>query len=537
MADRPGSEPRVVHSLRLGNDPELEIIFYRTSRVMDAKDRELQPVTPSQKVVRHGPLSLVESDSGFSLPVRQSDGIAIKIEPDGYPFKLAVSIDDVNVANPYGRSGDQGYYVSSLQNWIDGIYIGNDRVRQFVALPPGTGHSVSSQLLGYLSTGIIHITAYAPGFITMDDNGALCYVQEDDDHDCRRLYFSVAVSNARRERCMIYGLTEDDPVWYLKSLVQERFAIPGLGFQLFYLCNSLSDNKYLRDYGLGPNAIISLTTRTMDLNARELLKTETEIAEMQRKIGDQKRKLAEMRRALEAARTIREKNAQLKKEYERLQKILLEFRRAIDNLTPETVGLEAAAEAVSDWESQYSLRSRSERTRARDKVYVEGVWEKSSESRLDIEGTLPSRETLEIAPGGRIAQRVELDPDFGAWLGLPLKTWEVKVVDYDYDTVVQMMPTSPPLPGDGKQISPTSYPPLDYNDDTSKIQSVAEHQDQVPSEIPPYGSFVVKPTTLPTIPPPPQPTTSTEKDPQGGLSRGPGDPPQKDKASCCCTCM
>jgi hypothetical protein len=47
----------------------------------------------------------------------------------------------------------QDYVVTPQQLWLDGVSVEPGKVRQFVAMPTGTGHSVESQMTGEEKTG------------------------------------------------------------------------------------------------------------------------------------------------------------------------------------------------------------------------------------------------------------------------------------------------------------------------------------------------------------------------------------------------
>lgn len=63
-----------------------------------------------------------------------------------------------------GASSLQDYIVVPGQKWLDGIADSNGTIRQFVAMPFGSGHSVESQITGKDAAGGIQfeITPYEP---------------------------------------------------------------------------------------------------------------------------------------------------------------------------------------------------------------------------------------------------------------------------------------------------------------------------------------------------------------------------------------
>ena len=56
----------------------------------------------------------------------------------------------------------QNYVVCPDQPWLDGINAGAGFIRQFLAMPLGSGYSVEAQMMGSEKCGGIQITAYDP---------------------------------------------------------------------------------------------------------------------------------------------------------------------------------------------------------------------------------------------------------------------------------------------------------------------------------------------------------------------------------------
>jgi len=54
----------------------------------------------------------------------------------------------------------QNYVVVPDQPWLDGFAVGKGRIRQFVAMPLGSGHSVEEQLTGAAENGGIQLQVY-----------------------------------------------------------------------------------------------------------------------------------------------------------------------------------------------------------------------------------------------------------------------------------------------------------------------------------------------------------------------------------------
>ena len=104
--------------------------------------------------------------------------ISLKAE---VPFALNIFVGGVNAVSgePIGnneaimmrrlslmdnKKSIQDYVVTPKQLWLDGIATGNGRVRQFVAMPLGSGYSVEAQVTGQDLVGGLqfHVTPSTP---------------------------------------------------------------------------------------------------------------------------------------------------------------------------------------------------------------------------------------------------------------------------------------------------------------------------------------------------------------------------------------
>lgn len=83
------------------------------------------------------------------------------------PNAVQVGVGEINVVSgsPWTeRLADtaQNYLVTPDQPWLDGINTGAGVIRQFVALPLGSGHTVEGQLTGAERVGGIQIRVFEP---------------------------------------------------------------------------------------------------------------------------------------------------------------------------------------------------------------------------------------------------------------------------------------------------------------------------------------------------------------------------------------
>lgn len=158
------------------SEAELSIDFQRTLRIPD--DDKSYPLPPGLGCfpLKHiddykVPPSWTER-GGVMLPMYQSEALWINfntpyIEERGtsYPFAIKIAAGKINAVtgdqweNKLNRN-PQDYLVSTRQPWLDGYSVEKGLVRQFVAMPLGTGYSAEEQLTGKAEHGGLQIIVY-----------------------------------------------------------------------------------------------------------------------------------------------------------------------------------------------------------------------------------------------------------------------------------------------------------------------------------------------------------------------------------------
>jgi hypothetical protein len=146
------------------------IEFQRTLRIPD--DGETYGLPPG---LGSFPLRHVEDYSakvpadwnkrgGVMLPMYQSEAMWIYFR-GGYPCAIKVATGKINAVN--GKGWEQGlsrhpqnYVVSSEQPWLDGYCVKKGMIRQFVAMPLGSGYTAEEQLTGAAEFGGIQIEVF-----------------------------------------------------------------------------------------------------------------------------------------------------------------------------------------------------------------------------------------------------------------------------------------------------------------------------------------------------------------------------------------
>ena len=156
---------------------KLTIDFQRTLRIPD--DDQDHPLPPGlgRFPLEHLDDHLVRAPKawwprgGVVLPMYQSEALWLSFDTrhvrdrGEYPFAIKVAAGKVNAVtgdswSPALNRHPQDYLVSPTQPWIDGYCVEQGIVRQFVAMPLGSGYSAEEQITGEAEFGGIQIIAY-----------------------------------------------------------------------------------------------------------------------------------------------------------------------------------------------------------------------------------------------------------------------------------------------------------------------------------------------------------------------------------------
>jgi MshEN domain len=157
--------------------PGCQVSFIRTLRIPDdGKPYRLPPgfgPFPLRRVRDYAdkvPKKWLETDGVF-LPIYQREAMWLSFEGSswyGHAIKLAAG--GVNaLSGEVGREGlqsggedGQDYLVCPDQRWLDGFNSGEGAIRQFVAMPLGSGHTVEAQVTEEEQVGGLQLTVYPP---------------------------------------------------------------------------------------------------------------------------------------------------------------------------------------------------------------------------------------------------------------------------------------------------------------------------------------------------------------------------------------
>lgn len=159
-------------------EAQLSIDFQRTLRIPDdGKDYPLPPGLgrfPMKHVDDYAKAtpSLWIEHGGVMLPMYQSEALWLNFNSDyitghdtTYPFAVKVAAGKINAVtgddwSDWLQRKPQDYMVSTKQPWLDGYCVEKGFIRQFVAMPLGTGYSAEEQITGEAEHGGVQVVVY-----------------------------------------------------------------------------------------------------------------------------------------------------------------------------------------------------------------------------------------------------------------------------------------------------------------------------------------------------------------------------------------
>ncbi len=151
-------------------DAETTIEFQRTLRIPDDDSDYPLPAGLGPFPLRHVDDFATDVPDGWlkhggvMLPMYQSEAMWISFSGE-YPFAIKVATGKINAVSGEtwldGLNRDpQDYIVASEQPWLDGYCVEKGVIRQFVAMPLGSGYSAEEQITGEAEYGGLQIVAY-----------------------------------------------------------------------------------------------------------------------------------------------------------------------------------------------------------------------------------------------------------------------------------------------------------------------------------------------------------------------------------------
>ena len=152
-------------------DAVLHINFQRTLRIPDDDRTHFLPPGlgrfPLRRVDDFANVpDTWKTRGGAMMPMYQSEALWIRFySPSDYPFAMKVTTGKINAITgepwdePLHRK-PQDYVVIPEQPWLDGYCVEQGVIRQFVAMPLGSGASVEEQITGAAEHGGLQFIMY-----------------------------------------------------------------------------------------------------------------------------------------------------------------------------------------------------------------------------------------------------------------------------------------------------------------------------------------------------------------------------------------
>jgi hypothetical protein len=165
--------------------------------------------------------------------------------------KLALQYSSSTTTSPL-----QDYIVVPGQRWLDGVADSNGTVRQFVATPFGSGHSIEAQVSGIEAAGGIQIEV-----VPYRARPAALY---EGLPGPRPTYtdgmYSIFVRTLNGKTITL-RCHQNDPIEVVKCRIQDKEGIPTPMMRLIFQGKQLEDHSRLSDYKIAQESTLHLVLR------------------------------------------------------------------------------------------------------------------------------------------------------------------------------------------------------------------------------------------------------------------------------------
>ncbi|KAF2688901.1 hypothetical protein K458DRAFT_331541 [Lentithecium fluviatile CBS 122367] len=260
---------------------DLRISFRRTIRVPDnhqtsflPPDLGTFPLKSTTKYAEKLPTQMV-AKGGLFFPMYQSEAMWINFKPSSkqvYLIKIYVggvnaisgepAVEDAGTRlrrqakRGIGGASLQDYMIVPGQMWLDGIAQADGVVRQFVAMPFGSGYSIESQVTGKDAAGGIQIevTPYKPPQPPQPWQGPKAWSQPVGKP------YQIFIKTLTGKTISL-DVHTSDTIDQLKSMIQAKEGIPLDQQRLIYKGKQLEDEWTLSKYHIVECSILHMVLR------------------------------------------------------------------------------------------------------------------------------------------------------------------------------------------------------------------------------------------------------------------------------------
>ena len=156
----------------------------------------------------------------------------------------------------------QDYVVTPQQLWLDGVANADGTVRQFVAMPLGTGYSVVAQLTGEETVGGLQfeiVPSSAPDYVFVETQPMPeRVVRSTSELGCGSMQIFVMMLTGKYITLEVSALHTIEEI---KALVERREGIPPDQQRLIHKGEQLEDGRTLQHYGILKESVLHLVLR------------------------------------------------------------------------------------------------------------------------------------------------------------------------------------------------------------------------------------------------------------------------------------
>lgn len=155
----------------------------------------------------------------------------------------------------------QDYIVTPEQLWLDGVASSDGTVRQFVAMPLGSGYSVEAQITGaeFMGGIQVEVTPVKESFSLIQPLPAPNPIRIPE-KPAGTPHFDIVIRTLTG-RCITVKVSELHIVYEVKMLIQDKEGIPPDQQRIIYKHKQLEDTRTMGDYGVNVGAFFDLFPR------------------------------------------------------------------------------------------------------------------------------------------------------------------------------------------------------------------------------------------------------------------------------------